>query len=68
MKSPFESLWLSSRKMTVFANADENGIIVSASPVVRRFVGQSVDNLRQWMMRQGGFMEHRIFRHGNQSS
>lgn len=40
---------LSSPKMTVRVEADENGIITWAAPVVRKFKGQPLENLERWM-------------------
>lgn len=39
--------------MTVYVGVDDD-TIVEAPPVVRRFVGQPVSNLVEWMLRQGG--------------
>lgn len=46
--------WVSSNSLTVLVYVDEKGIIVNAPPVVRVFVEQPLDNLLNWMDRQGG--------------
>lgn len=51
--------WLSSSRMTVGVKV-ENGIIVDAAPIVRKFVGQPVDNLKRWMNKQSGFKMEKI--------
>lgn len=48
--------WLSTTKMTVGVEVS-NGIITQAAPIVRKFVGQPIDNLRRWMKRQPGYRE-----------
>ena len=52
------SYWLSTERMTVVVDADARGVIVWAPPIVRRFVGQPLDNLIGWMRRQPGFRAH----------
>lgn len=46
--------WLSTRRMTVFAEVDARGTITNASPIVRKFVGGGFLNLKRWLERQGG--------------
>lgn len=53
---------LSSHRMTVFV-ATKNKTIVDAAPIVKKFVGQTIDRLEFWLSRQGGF-ERRQLRHG----
>lgn len=48
-------LWLSSRKMTVSADVNKDGVILDAAPIVRKFVGQHLMRLAVWMHKQGGF-------------
>ena len=50
--------WLSSVAMTVVVEV-QYGRIVGGPPIVNRFIGQPLGNLREWMKRQGGFREHR---------
>lgn len=45
--------WLSSKKMTVLVEV-QDGRIIQAAPVVRKFIGQPVQNLIRWMRKQGG--------------
>ena len=49
--------WVSTSKMT-FEITVENGIIVDAAPIAYKFIGQPFENLRNWMIRQGGFQEN----------
>jgi len=42
--------------MTVLVITDEACVITDAAPIVRRFIGQPIDNLVNWMKRQGGFL------------
>lgn len=42
---------LSNRKMTVRVETDSNRKIVDAAPVIRRFIGQHLNNLVRWMQR-----------------
>lgn len=46
--------WLSTERMTVRVEVDSQGMIVWASPLVRKFVGQQIYSLTSWMRRQGG--------------
>lgn len=46
--------WLSSFKMTVGVKV-ENGIIVDAAPIVKKFLGSELKRLVAWMTKQGGF-------------
>ena len=53
-----ERLWFSCDRMTVGVIAIDGLVNASRSaPIVARFGGQSVDNLRRWMERLGGFRE-----------
>lgn len=40
---------LSNKRMTVKVSTDAAGKIRTAAPIVRRFVGQALDNLKRWM-------------------
>lgn len=51
--------WLSSEAMTVGVTT-ESRVIVRASPIVRRFIGQPLENLVRWMRGQGGFRMERL--------
>ena len=46
--------WLSTNRMTIWVKS-ENGIIVDAAPIARRFIGQPGKNLQAWLRKQGGF-------------
>lgn len=45
--------------MTVLVGARGNKI-TSGAPVIRRFIGQPLDNLRAWMRKQGEFQESKL--------
>lgn len=47
--------WLSTTKMTVGVRIDSDGVIRETPPVVRKFIGQPLANLRRWMSKQPGF-------------
>jgi hypothetical protein len=40
--------WVSCRDFTVQVNTDENLVIIEAAPIVRKFVGQSLNALVKW--------------------
>ncbi len=44
---------LSIPQMTVMVKTGEERRIVEAAPIVRKFVGQHLDNLVRWMNRKG---------------
>ena len=52
--------WLSSKVMTVGVATDDALIVRDSAPVVRRFIGQPIKRLADWMRRQGGFRAARI--------
>lgn len=39
---------------------DLNGTIVDGAPIIRKFIGAPLQNLRSWMWMQGGFKEHEL--------
>lgn len=41
--------------MTISVTCDENNRVVKAAAIVKRFVGQPIKNLADWMREQGGF-------------
>ena len=41
--------------MTIGVGVDRYQRIVVAPPIVRRFIGQPLNNIRRWMQKQGGF-------------
>lgn len=53
MENNMKCYWLSSKKMTVLVEV-QDGRIIQAAPVVRKFIGQPVQNLIRWMRKQGG--------------
>ena len=50
---------MSSEKMTIYVRV-EYGIIATAPPIARKFIGQPLGNLKRWMEKQGGYRENRI--------
>lgn len=51
---------LSSYKMSVFVETDQRDIIIDTANITRKFIGQPINNLRNWLRRQGGFWEEAI--------
>jgi hypothetical protein len=51
--------WLSTDRMTIWV-LEDGGIIEDAAPIVRRFTGQHISNLRAWLRKQGGFKEKQL--------
>jgi len=45
--------WLSTPKMTVSVETDGQHIIRGAAPIVHKFIGQPLDNLLDWLRKQG---------------
>ena len=52
--------WLKSNRMTVRVVVDEQHRIVEAANVVKRFIGQPLENLAAWMNGHGGFEQMMI--------
>jgi hypothetical protein len=52
--------WLSSNRMTVGVEVDEDDIIEDTPPIVRKFRGQPLANLARWMGWQGGFRMQKL--------
>jgi len=52
MKKQGQRLWLSNKRMTVFAQIN-NETIMDTSPIIRKFKGQKIANLVNWMRRMG---------------
>jgi len=50
------SYWMSSKAMTVMVGV-VNGKIASGPPIVSKFIGQPIENLRKWMQSQGDYKE-----------
>lgn len=51
-----KTYYCSSRKMTIKVKV-RRGIIIRTAPITHKFVGQSFDNLRKWLTKQGGYRE-----------
>jgi hypothetical protein len=49
-------LYLSTRKMTILVEYNEDGKIISTPPIAKKFIGQSIFNLVGWMRKQGGLI------------
>ena len=47
--------WLSTNKMTVMVETDDKEIIKDSPPIVRKFIGQPINNLINWLKKQDGF-------------
>lgn len=48
-----ETYWVSSPKMTIFVEVDEEGIISDTSPITGKFVNQTMRNLIHWLKKFG---------------
>ena len=46
--------------MTVRVAVSDKGIIVEAAPVVQKFIGQALDNLKNWMGKYGGLRVEKL--------
>lgn len=57
---PEKTFWLSSDQMTVEVVVDFDGKICKAAPIVRKFIGQPLDNLVRWMETQTNFRMEEI--------
>lgn len=44
-----KQLWISCPKFTVQVDVGDDNRVVEAAPVVRRFIGQNIDNLLYWL-------------------
>ena len=53
------SFWMSSKDMTITVGVVD-GIIRSAPPIVGKFIGQPIENLRRWMQTQPGYKEKEL--------
>lgn len=51
--------WLSTERMTVTVGVDDEGVVRTAPPIVRKFIGQHVSRLTAWMRKQPGFRSER---------
>ena len=45
--------WMSSQAMTIAVTTDDNKIITKTPPIARKFIGQPLINLANWMNTQG---------------
>jgi len=54
------TIWLSSLKMTVVVSVDNDEVIQTASPIVRKFIGQTLNQLVNWMGKQGGLRVEKL--------
>lgn len=52
--------YVSSRSMTCAVQLDDNDTVVTAPPILRRFVGQPARNLGDWLRQQGAVEFTRI--------
>ena len=49
-------VWVSCNLLTVVVEIDDNATILRATPIARRFIGQSLRNLLEWADRFGGLL------------
>jgi len=56
-------LWVSCKKFTVFVEIDENEIIVDTALVVRKFIGQPIQNLCRWFKKFGDLKVEELHKH-----
>jgi hypothetical protein len=54
MKDRKRKWQVSCNKFTVQVNTDEEGRIIFAAPIVKRFMGQPFENLLKWAESLGG--------------
>ena len=59
MNSGPRDLWLSSPKMTFSVTVDADDRVTAAAPIARKFIGQPLVNLTDWLKRQGGVVQVR---------
>jgi hypothetical protein len=52
--------YLSTHKMTVCVDTNAEGVITKTAPIVAKFRWQHIDNLRSWLVKQGGYKEFEI--------
>jgi len=45
--------YLSTPQMTICVAVDDNHIVHGESPIIKKFIGQSFDNLLDWLRKQG---------------
>ena len=53
--------WFSSSHMTFYVCSDSNNIITHTAPIGRKFIGQPIRNLANWLRRQGCFKYKELF-------
>lgn len=44
--------WISCEKFTGGITVDENNIIIEGMPIIRKFIGQPLINLSNWMQKK----------------
>lgn len=54
---PQYDYWFSTAGMTVCVTTDRQGIITDVPPVLVKFKGQPINNLRQWLKKQHDYKE-----------
>lgn len=47
--------WISNEKFTVMVEVDDKMNIIEAPPIVRKFIGQPIENLLSWAAKFPGF-------------
>jgi hypothetical protein len=53
--------WFSSNRMAFYVCSDHRDIITNTAPIGRKFIGQHIRNLADWLRRQGGFKYSELF-------
>jgi len=54
--------WFSSKRITIYVGCDARGRVVDTAPVARRFIGQPINHLANWMRSQDVFEWHELER------
>lgn len=55
MHTIIRHFWFSTPRMTVYVGIDAGNVIRVTAPITRKFIGQPIRNLANWMRRQGDF-------------
>lgn len=50
--------WFSTKFATGYVCSNENNVIIETCPIWRRFMGQHIKNLADWLRSKGGFKYH----------
>lgn len=50
-----KAYWMTCQMCTVSVETDDNNVITKAPPIVKKFKGQPIADLKKWMAKFGGF-------------